>query len=618
MPEVAQVQRDFVRQLHTAHSTTLIGAPSIWDGSATGGVEARGEGILIGVIDTGINTDHPSFAEVSPGDGYVHINPLGNNVFLGDCAPFDQFDNPNGGQPELCNNKLIGTKAMPLSAEELNQDNAEDVDGHGSHTAGTAGGNLVLDVPFVDSGGNPTGIVFDKITGVAPRANLTAYMACGLAGCAGSDLIGAIDAATADGVDAINYSIGGTSNNPWNDSDALGFLGSRDAGIFVATSASNAGPGPSTVGSPADAPWLTSVAASTHQRAFTEKMVTDLSGGDTPPPGDLPGRSATGAYGPAPIVYAGDFGDPLCVLGGFAPGTFNGEIVLCDRGGFALVDKAQSVADGGAGAVIIATTATSAQNLFDIAYVIPGIQIGQAEGDPLREWLSTGAGHTGRITSAEPFLDDNLADIVIDFSGRGPNPAIADIISPNVSGPGVDVYAPYYTPVEYTAISGTSMSSPHLAGAGALLRQLHPDWSAAEIHSALASTGQRFMTRSEDGLAATPFDFGGGRVQLALAANAGLVMHETTANFMAADPASGGDPKTLNLPSFGNSECLEVCSWTRTLRATASGSWTATGESVDANLGVEISPASFSLSEGETIEITVPADVQRLPLNEWV
>ncbi|MBT8135421.1 MAG: S8 family serine peptidase, partial [Gammaproteobacteria bacterium] len=617
MAGVASVQRDFIRQIDTTNSVELIGSDLVWDGSATGGLEARGEGVLIGIIDTGINTDHPSFAEISPGDGYVHQNPLGDGVYLRDCAPFDQFTNPNGGRSQLCNSKLIGTMALPASAASVGQDTAEDWSGHGSHTAGTSGGNLVLDVPLVDFGGNPTGITMDKITGVAPRANISAYMACGDGGCPGSDLIAAIDSATADGVDVINYSIGGGPTNPWGDADSLAFLGSRDAGIFVATSASNSGPGASTVGSPADAPWLTSVAASTHQRAFSEKMVTDLSGGDTAAPGDLPGRSATGGYGPAAIVYAGDYGDSLCPLGEFPAGTFNGEIVLCDRGGFALVDKAQSAADGGAGGVIIATTATSAQGLFDISYVIPGIQMNQEFGDPLRDWLASGTGHTGTVTATTITTDMALADEVIGFSGRGPNASVPDIISPNISAPGVDVYAPYATPIEYIAISGTSMSSPHAAGAGALLRQVHPDWSAAEIHSALASTGVREMTREEDDLPATPFDYGGGRIRVDVAANAGLVMHETTQNFQAANPALDGDPTTLNLPSFGDASCLEVCTWERTVRATASATWTAVGESVNNGLGIEISPASFTLNEGDTATITVTADAQRLPLQEW-
>ncbi|MDH3589669.1 MAG: S8 family serine peptidase, partial [Gammaproteobacteria bacterium] len=308
---VAAVQRDFMRQLNTANSVDLIGAPAVWDGSATAGLEARGEGVLVGIIDTGINTDHPSFAEVSPGDGYVHTNPLGDGVFLRDCAPFDPVTNPNGGHPELCNNKLIGTMGL------------EDLDGHGSHAAGVAVGNLILDVPFVDAGGNPTGLVFDQISGVAPRANIVAYLACGQGGCQGADLIAAIDAATADGVDVINYSIGGGPDDPWNDGDSLALLGSRDAGIFVATSVGQSGPSAGTIGSPANAPWLTSAAASTHQRGWSEKMIVELTGGDTTPPGDIPGRSATGGYGPAPIVYAGDFGDPLCPLGAFAPGTFN-------------------------------------------------------------------------------------------------------------------------------------------------------------------------------------------------------------------------------------------------------------------------------------------------------
>ncbi len=618
LPGVRSVQRDFLRNINTAHSVALIGAPAVWDGSATGGLEARGEGMVVGVIDTGINTDHPSFDVTSPGDGYVHTNPLGAGNFLRDCAPFDPTTNPNGGRSALCNDKLIGTMALPLSAESVGQEDAQDWNGHGSHTASTAAGNLVLDVPFVDFEGNPTGISFQKIVGVAPRAAVSAYMACGNNGCPGSDLIAAIDAATEDEVDVINYSIGGGPIDPWNDGDSLAFLGSRDAGIFVATSASNDGPGPGTVGSPAVSPWLTSVAASTHQREWSEKHVADLTGGDTAAPADLPGRSATGAYGPAGIVYAGDYGDPLCALNAFPAGTFNGEIVLCDRGAFALVDKAASVSAGGAGGIVIATTPISAQSLFDIPYNIPGIQIGEVHGNQLRDWLASGSGHTGSITGASPQVNMDAADIVAAFSGRGPNASVPDIVTPGVSAPGVNVYAAVDSPREYGQLSGTSMSSPHVAGAGALVRQVHPDWSAAEVHSALATTGVREMSAEEifpD--PANPTMFGGGRIQVDAAVNAGLVLHETTANFQAANPGLGGDPTTLNLPSFGNSQCLEICTWERTVRATASGTWTVTTES-ETGMGIEVSPSSFTLSEGQTQVITVSADVQRLPYDEWV
>ncbi|MEL7449846.1 MAG: S8 family serine peptidase [Pseudomonadota bacterium] len=615
MPQVAHIQRNFYRQLQTDVSPELIGMEPVWDGSAHNGTSYRGEGMVLGIIDSGVNHDHVSYAEVGPEDGYVHVNPLGDGQFLHDCAPAGP-DNPNGGQPELCNNKLIGSMVLPETQAATGAINGEDLDGHGSHTSSTAGGNLILDVPFL-AGGQPTGITFPRITGMAPHANIVNYTVCiPGAGCPGADLVQSIDQATADGVDAINYSIGGGPTNPWNSGDDLAFLGAREAGVYVATSASNDGPGPGTVGSPAISPWLTSVANSTHQRGFTVKQVMDMSGGDTAPPADIDGRGATGGYGPANIVYAGDFGDPLCSLGAFNPRTFNGEIVLCDRGGFALVDKAASVERGGAGGVIIATTATSAQGLFDIAYIIPGIQINQPEGDALRTWLASGTGHTGTITGSEVTVDFALADILAASSGRGPNAVVPDIISPSVSGPGSNIYAAFNNGIEYSLLSGTSMSGPHVAGAGAVLRQAHPEWSAAEVHSALMTTGVTDMLKEDGVTPADPFDYGGGRIQVDRAINAGLLMDETAANFEAANPSNGGQPKDLNLPNFADSQCLGACTWTRIVKATTDGTWTASTEAAP-GMTVSVEPSSFSLAAGQSQQITVTANVGTLDLNQW-
>ncbi len=141
---------------------------------------------------------------------------------------------------------------------------ARDHDGHGTHTASTAGGNRGVDPSIF---GRDLGV--GTISGMAPRARIAAYKGCfGEAGCVVSDLVEAIDTAVADGVDVINYSIGSDTPSVLSP-DAVAFLFAADAGVFVATSAGNAGPGAATVGSPAAAPWVTAVGASTHGRVFS-------------------------------------------------------------------------------------------------------------------------------------------------------------------------------------------------------------------------------------------------------------------------------------------------------------------------------------------------------------
>src|SRR5690606_34714918 len=116
---------------------------------------------------------------------------------------------------------------------------------------------------------------------------------------------------------------------------------------------------------------------------------------------------------------------------------------------------------------------------------------------------------------------------------------------------------------------GTSMSSPHNAGAAALMVSVHPDWTPAEIQSAMMSTALNSGILKEDGVTpADPFDMGSGRVDLTVAALAGLVLDETLADYQDANPNIGGDPKTLNTASMGDAACAGSCSWTRTFEST--------------------------------------------------
>src|SRR5699024_10504013 len=116
------------------------------------------------------------------------------------------------------------------------------------------------------------------VQGVAPRANVIAYKVCGLWGCFSSDSVAAVDQAILDGVDVLNYSISG-GDRPWTDAVDLAFLEAYEAGIFVAASAGNDGPGASTVAK--TAPWNAAVAATTHQRVIAN--VLDVTG-----PGEVP------------------------------------------------------------------------------------------------------------------------------------------------------------------------------------------------------------------------------------------------------------------------------------------------------------------------------------------
>jgi subtilisin family serine protease len=203
-------------------------------------------------------------------------------------------------------------------------------------------------------------------------------------------------------------------------------------------------------------------------------------------------------------------------------------------------------------------------------------------------------------------------DVLANFSLRGPTPApYDDLQKPNITAPGVDIYAA--VPGGYNFLSGTSMSSPHTAGAGALVAQANPSWTAMEIKSALQMTSFDGGFKEGGTTPWDPDDVGSGRVDLTQAALAGLVMDESAANFLAADPNSGGDLKTLNLPSMRNLDCTPSCTFTRTVRntLTTASSWTASGASNGGEFSVDVSPATFAFtgdtSETQTLTITVTA-----------
>ena len=152
LPEVYEIYVDEVYQLDTDVSPEFIGVDQIWSGDATPDAEgSKGAGMIVGVLDTGINLSHPSFAQTTPLDPYVYTNPYGNGVYKGLCA-----SDPSG---HVCNNKLIGVYDMTGS------NNGHDQEDHGSHTASTAAGNRIQ----VNYGGASV-----VISGMAPTANIIA------------------------------------------------------------------------------------------------------------------------------------------------------------------------------------------------------------------------------------------------------------------------------------------------------------------------------------------------------------------------------------------------------------------------------------------------------------
>jgi subtilisin family serine protease len=632
-PLVKSLAADERHTLNTYAGPPWVGAPDIWTGDA-GFPEKRGEGIVIGVLDSGINWEHPSFDNPAI-DGYVHANPLG--VSKGLCQ------NPASGAQ--CNGKLIGVYDFvvddPFTEDVVEENtNGRDNDGHGSHTASTAAGNPVN--TFL-TGGVPV-----DVSGGAPRANIISYRVCYIGepagpdtgGCTTSSILSAIEQAIVDGVDVINHSLGSKSGagNPWRfDHVERAYLAAREAGIVVAASAGNDGPGEGTTGSPANSPWVMAVGNATHN-AFLSNSLKNMVGGNTPAPGDMFGASQTGGTGQKVIVHARDYGNALCGAGpsedvatcgelqglsnpweGDTP--FNGEIVVCDRGTYGRVEKGFNVMLAGAGGYILANTDAQGESIVADDHCLPAIHVGDEDGDELRVWLAGGIGHGGAISGLTLVEDDDRADQVASSSARGPGvPPVEDVLKPNVVAPGVSILAASSVGQSFWLASGTSMSAPHVAGAAALLKSVHPDWSVNQIITAIETTATPELATDRGIAPATPHERGTGRPQLGEAVNAGLSLEVTASEFIAANPAIGGQPRDLNLPVLVNSSCQRYCTFPRRVTdQMGGGSWTASAVDFPENVEVTINPANFTLGNGQSRDLLIDIDLSGdAVIGEWV
>jgi len=620
-PLVKSISKDSIRQLETFAGPEWVGAGQVWSG-ASGFSASEGEGIIVGVLDSGINWDSPSFDDPTLG-GYVHTNPLGQTLGLCDL-------------PEvLCNNKLIGVydyiTDAPSTEEVEESTNGKDIAGHGSHVASIAVGNPVS-IPVPDRG-NQT------LSGVAPKANLITYRICHISDCFDSFTIAAIDQAIEDGVDVLNYSIGGTAGNPWHAGTIeRAFLNARGAGVVVVTSAGNAGPDDSTIGSPANAPWIVGVGYATHNIG-DGNIVKNLVGGNTTPPGDITGASLTGGTGQRKIVHARDFGNAFCGIGesessstcGGLQGLsnpwqgekpFNGEIVVCDRGSYGRVEKGKNVLLAGAGGYILANTADSREELESDNHCLPASHIGEKDGDKLREWLASGSGHGATISDPVTVTLDGLADHIQPQSSRGPGlPPVEDVLKPNLIAPGQRIFAATENGQQYTYLSGTSMSSPNVAGAAALVKSVHPDWTVSQVVSAIETTANGDLARDDyDAVTVTAHEQGAGRPQLGEAVNTGLYLDVTVEDFIAANPAAGGEPGNLNLVGLVDASCRDNCNFTRAVTDhMGGGNWTATPLDFPAGVTVTVTPANFTLGNGGSRELEIAIDLGAAPsIGEWV
>jgi subtilisin family serine protease len=531
---VLAVSKDEARKLDTSSTPAFLALsstnpPGIWS-------SAKGEGVIIGIVDGGIWPEHPSVSDRTGNNGSGNQSSKLDYQQLpgwhGRCIPGEQFNASN------CNQKLIGARYYNagwggnagIDAQlpwEFNS--PRDFGGHGTHTATTAGGNQNI-------AATGSAAVFGSISGIAPRARIAAYKVCWETGaggsCFSSDSVAAIDQAVADGVDVINFSISGSTTN-FRDPVEIAFLFAADAGVFVATSAGNSGPSSSTVAHPG--PWLTTVAAGTHNRDGQGSVL--LGNGSS-----YSGASVAAALGTSPLISASAAGlagaDPAAVAlcftaednGGSAvldPAKVAGKIVVCDRGVSARTDKSLAVQRAGGVGMILVNTGVSSINA-DLHFV-PTVHLQSTDRAAVMAYATTPSA-TATINAAA-IVYNATAPITAAFSSRGPLLAgNGDILKPDLIAPGQDVLAGVAPPGNngrlFDVYSGTSMSSPHVAGLAALFKELHPSWSPMAIKSALMTTGSDVLDGGTPAPNTNPvliFRQGAGHVQPNLAVNPGLV-----------------------------------------------------------------------------------------------
>jgi subtilisin family serine protease len=529
---VKAVIKDEKRKLDTTRTPEFLGLTKkggIWD-QLGGPSRNAGAGVVVADLDSGLWPENPSVRPLR--------NPKPVPQFSGTCQTGEQWEAAD------CTTKVVGarfyTAGVTASIGDIKAAfpyeflSPRDADGHGTHTATTAAGNFNVPVTVA---GQP----FGNASGMAPNARIAVYKICWgrgepEAGCYTSDSVQAIEDATTDGADVINFSISGSLTSSVDAVEAA-FFGAAQAGVFVSTSAGNDGPGASTVAH--NTPWEMSVAAGTLDRA-NNKTVT-LGNGQS-----FTGVGLGAAVPSSPIALSTTVGlagqDPddvrLCFLNSLDPAKVTGKIIVCDRGVNDRVEKSAEVKRAGGVGMVLANTSPNSLNA-DI-HSVPTVHVNEIDGAAIKAYVSGTASPTAALSAGVQEFGVKAPEVAA-FSSRGPALAgSGDLLKPDIMAPGVDViagFSPANNGRDYDFVSGTSMSSPHIAGLGALLIQKHPKWSPMMVKSALLTTasvtdnkGAPISTDSGD--IANAFDYGSGQVDINAAANPGLVYDSNSTDWL--------------------------------------------------------------------------------------
>lgn len=685
-PAVAAITADEARQMDTNYTPAFLGLDKLpgglWNQQA-GGKDKAGDGVIIGIVDGGIWPENKAFADRVDANGEPTFDIGGTQTFGAAPSGWNgTCETGEGFTADHCNNKLIGARYFnkgfkasgrvqhwsDFTSPRDSVDGPSGHGGHGTHTASTAGGNGGVAATM-------NGLSMGKVSGIAPHARIAAYKVCWTFidptnpdgsgtrnSCYNSDSVAAIDQAVIDGVNVINFSISGSQTSV-ADAVELAFFGAADANVFVAASAGNAGPANAVAHL---SPWITTVAASTHNRlngatattgANVKYVGASLNTNALPLTPAISARDA-GVVPFASLSAADQLARRLCytaadrtTYGGSAAAALdaslvNGKVVLCERGNSARTDKSRAVAEaGGAGMVLIDT----ANSLVSEIHSVPTVHISLADGTALRTYVQTAANPTVSIGTWSPQVGTAPAPVMASFSSRGPNRGYTNILKPDLTAPGVDIIAgvtPVQTQAERDAIAngtmvpgaawasyqGTSMSSPHVAGLAALLKQLHPTWSPAAIKSALMTTAATTFNDGQPGAAngLLPWAQGAGHVVPNKATDPGLVYDANTTDYLrfmcgvggivgaATCQSTGSIPAyNLNLPSLTAGNVLGKLTMTRTVTNVSDKAATYSATASLPGFTVAVSPATLNLAPGAKGTFSVSLTRTTAPMEQY-
>lgn len=625
---VVHVWEDELRHADTVTTPDylgLTGRRGVWQ-SEFGGADNAGKGMVIGVIDSGIDPDNPSFAAARRAK-----KPRGPfECQTADDAAF------------RCSAKIVGARFYGAEyGNDISHDvnSPRDTNGHGSHTAGTAAGNHGVEASVL-------GVDLGRASGMAPAAHISVYKALwntedGRGTGTTSGLVQAIEDAVADGVDVINYSISGSTQYVVTP-DELAFMAAAHAGVFVSTSAGNSGSdGASTVAH--NSPWTMTVAASTHDRGVTSSLRL----------GNRATHKGVGYGGPlrnASMVLARDIpaagrtaeDADLCLLGAVDDRRANGKLVVCTRGTNPFVEKGQEVQESGGAGMVVVNAPGGSTTLNAIIYGIPAIHLDAASGTAVKDYVSRTRRPTGTISATRNITVE--APQMADFSSMGP--ALAgggDLLKPDITAPGVDVIAAYSQDPDtgaprFESLQGTSMSAPHIAGLALLMKQENPRWSPMAVKSAMMTTARQTTNKgnpiSRGGEPATPLDFGSGEVVPGKMFDPGLVYDSNIGDWYVyacgigqlqllgaaqlCDSLPDKDPSDLNYPSISIGSLAGSQTVTRTVTNMGRSTQTYTAQ-VQAPPGttVKVSPKTIRVPARGTTTFTVTVSRTTAPLDAY-